>query len=121
MGLFNRLFQQKKASEDKEPKNEHAVIVHFIYYKNDLDPLHDLEKKLDKVIKEKGIGVYDGHEVAVDLSDGFLYMYGLNAEELFKTVKPILEQTDFTRGAMARLRFGGPGSGAREIEVEIEK
>ena len=83
--------------------------------------MHDLEKKLEKVIKEQGVGEYDGHEVAVDMSDGFLYMYGLNAEELFKTVKPTLEQTDFTKGALARLRFGGPGSGTKEIEIEIEK
>jgi hypothetical protein len=55
------------------------------------------------------------------MSDGFLYMYGPNAENLFKAVKCILEETDFTKGSLATLRFGGPGSGAREIEIEIEK
>ena len=121
MGLLDKLFRYKKGAENKGIEYEHAVIVHFTYYKDDLDPLHDLEKKLEKIIKEKGVGEYDGHEIAVDMSDGFLYMYGVNAEELFKTVKPILEQTDFTRGALARLRFGGPEPGAKEIEIEIEK
>ena len=45
-------------------------------------------------------------------------MYGPNAEKPYKEVKPILEITDFTKGVFATLRFGGPGSGAKEIEIE---
>jgi predicted transcriptional regulator len=99
----------------------HSVIVHFTYYKDDLDPLHELETKLEKVIMEAKVGDYDGHEIALDMSDGFLYMYGPNAGDLFKAVKQTLEQTDFTRGAVATLRFGGPDSGASEIEIEVER
>jgi hypothetical protein len=118
MGLFDRLFGQ---SSKRKTTGEHSVIVHFTYYKDDLDPLHALEVKLRKIVEEKGVGKYDGHEIAMDMSDGFLYMYGPNAENLFKEVKPILELTDFTKGALANLRFGGPGSGAKQIEIEIEK
>lgn len=96
-----------------------AVIVEFLYYKDELDELHELDHKLDKIIKERGVGYYDGHEINLDMSDGTLYMYGPKAEELFKAVKPVLEETDFTKTAIARLRFGKPGSGAMEIEVEI--
>lgn len=103
------------------PKDEHAVIVHFIYYKDELDPLHELDTRLEKAIRESGVGYYDWHEIAMDDSDGFLYMYGPNAGELFKVVKPILEATDFTRGAVATLRFGPAGCEAKEIEVEIER
>lgn len=88
--------------------------MHFTYHKDTLDPLHGLEKELEKVIEEKAVGEYDGHEIALDMSDGFLYMYGPNAEKLFKEVKPILEITDFTKGTLATLRFGGPGSGRRK-------
>ena len=99
-------------------RNEHAVIVCFQYGKEDLEPLHSLDSLLDKVIRENNVGQYDWHEIAMDLSDGSIYMYGPNAEELFKAVKPILESTDFMKGAIALLRFG-PALDSNEIEVEI--
>jgi hypothetical protein len=120
MEFFNELFGNENQL-DKGLGRQHAVIVHFTYYKDDLDPLHDLDKKLEEVIKEHNVGVYDGHEIALDMSDGFLYMYGPSAENLFKAVKPTLEGTDFTKGSLATLRFGAVGSGASEIEIDIEK
>ena len=119
MEPFNELFGQ--LPNNGQQSNEHAVIVHFIYFKDELDPLHELDRKLEKVIREQGVGQYDGHEIAMDDSDGFLYMYGPSAEKLFRVVKPVLEQTDFTRGALATLRFGGPGTEAMEIDIEIDR
>ncbi|MGM0579984.1 MAG: hypothetical protein ACQETL_04855 [Bacteroidota bacterium] len=99
--------------------NQHSVLVHFMYYKEELDELHELDDKLDKVINENGVGQYDWHEINMDMSDGTLFMHGPNAEELFKTIKPILEETDFTQGAWAVLRFGGLETDASEIEFQI--
>jgi hypothetical protein len=124
MGILDNFFGQPSKNEEVTANfsgNDHCVIVHFIYYKDELDPLHDLERELERVIEDQGVGQYDGHEIALDMSDGFLYMYGPNAESLFKAVKPALENTDFTKGSLALLRFGGPGSGAKEIEIQIEK
>jgi hypothetical protein len=101
------------------PKHWHSVIVQFMYYKESLDPLHELEDRLRRVIEDKGVGFHDGHEINMDMSDGYLFMYGPNAEVLFKTVKPILEETDFTRNAVAYIRFGPPDADASEIEVNI--
>lgn len=118
MVMFDEFFEN--AHSDLNPrKEEHAVIVNFMYYKENLDPLHNLDRKLEKVISEKGVGKYDWHEINMDLSDGSLYMYGPNAENLFKAVKQTLEETDFMKGAIATLWFGEPGRGAKEIEVEI--
>ena len=111
---LNEIFPEVPPLRDSQ-----AVIIEFLYYKDELDELHQLDEKLNKAIKEKGVGYYDGHEINLDMSDGSLYMYGPNAEELFKAVKPILEETDFTKNAVAYLRFGNPGSDALEIEVEI--
>ena len=121
MALFDKLFKRKDVKDSKASGIEHAVIVRFSYYKDDLDPLHALESRLKAVVKEAGVGEYDGHEIAVDMSDGVLYMYGPNAEALFKAVKPALEETDFARGAWATLRFGAAGSDAKKIEIQIEK
>ncbi len=123
MSIFKKLFgkssveQETQTGNGKEP--EHAVIVYFDYKKISLDPLHELERKLEKVITEKKVGAYDGHEIREDYNDGILYMYGPNAEALFKAVKQTLEATDFMFGATANLRFGPPGDGVKEIEVQI--
>ncbi len=107
----------KKEADDQLLK--HSVIIQFRYGLEELDPLHQLEMELTKLISEKGVGEYDGHEIAMDLSDGFLYMYGPNAEALFKGVQPLLERTEFMKGAIANLRFGPPEEGVSEIEVKL--
>lgn len=105
----------------KEEVVEHAVIIHFKYGKNKMDDLYKLRDKIDKQISRKSLGEYDGHEIATDLSDGYLYMYGHNAEKLFTGIKTILEETDFMIGAKAKLRFGPPADGVKEITIEIGK
>ena len=116
MGLFDKLFGTKKeVMKEKQP--EHAVIVHFNYGIKRLDELHQLEKSLEKVITANNLGEYDGHEIAVDFSDGFLYMYGPNAEVLFKGIKSTLESFDFMKGASAKLRFGPPDPDTKKVEV----
>jgi hypothetical protein len=101
----------------KEP--EHAVIVYFDYKKENLEPLYQLEDRLERVITENKAGEYDGHEISLDYNDGILYMYGTNAEVLFNTVKQTLIAADFMLGAKAKLRFGPPEDGVKEIEVRV--
>jgi hypothetical protein len=123
MGIFNKLFgktnvQQSKQSE-MEAAPEHAVIVRFNYGIQGLDPLHQLEARLEEVITAGNFGEYDGNEIAIDYSDGLLYMYGPNAEILFKAIKPTLESCDFMKGASVKLRFGPPSDDTKELEVTI--
>jgi len=117
MKFLDRLLGKSVIKEEVE----HAVIIHFQYNKDKMDDLYELREKLEEHINKKAIGEYDGHEIATDMSDGYLYMYGKNAESLFKEVKPILEETDFMIGAIAKLRFGPPEDGVKEIKIEIGK
>jgi hypothetical protein len=98
---------------------EHAVVVHFQYGARDLQRLFALEKKLEAAIVSAGVGEFDGNDVAADGSDGYLYMYGPNADRLFETIKPILEATQFMRGAKIKLRYGPPQVGSSERVVVI--
>jgi hypothetical protein len=98
---------------------EHAVIVHFTYGSTNLDRLFELEHQLEAAISAAGVGEYDGNEVAVDGSDGRLYMYGPDADKLFEIIRPILEATSFTRGAEVKKRYGPPQDGVREQVLKI--
>lgn len=98
---------------------EQALIVHFSYGSTHLSRLFALEDKLIEALEKAGAGDFDGNDMAIDGSDGFLYMYGLDADALFKTVKPILETVDFMKGATAKLRYGPLEDGTREVEVAI--
>jgi hypothetical protein len=118
MGLFSKLFGKDSRIEVKPP--EHAVVVHFDYVgSTDLQPIFDLEKRLEAAIVSASVGEYDGNEVAVSGKDGFLYMYGPDADRLFEVVKPILESCTFTRGARVKLRYGPPEDGVRERQLVI--
>lgn len=101
-------------------RDAHSVTVYFQYGRDSLDPLFELEVNLRDAISSEGAGSYDGHEIAVDYSHGCLYMYGLNAELLFRAVESTLRSTDFMAGAIATLRFGGFGTDAPETEIRIE-
>ena len=117
MGFFSRLFAKKKSPVPNSP--EQAVIVHFRYGDTDLERLFNLEEKLEAAISDAGAGEFDGNEMAVDGSDGYLYMYGPDADRLFEVVKPLLEATTFTQGASVTLRYGPPENGVQKVERTI--
>jgi len=96
-----------------------AVVVHFQYGSTDLSRLFELEKKLESAIETAKVGEFDGNEMAVDGSDGFLYMYGPDADRLFDAVKPVLESATFMRGARVTVRYGAPGPDVKSREVVI--
>ena len=87
---------------------QHAVIAHFDYAADSLDALYELEEELEAAINAAGVGELDGNEIAVDLSDGSLYMYGPEAEALFAVVRPILADAECLRNTRVTLRFGPP-------------
>src|SRR6187401_804391 len=102
MGLLDKLFGKRSQAPVAGP--EHAVVVHFQYGSTDLSRLFALEEQLEQVIAAASVGEFDGNEVATDGSDGFLYMYGPDADALFNAVRSTLSVCDFMRGARVKLR-----------------
>ena len=107
-----------KVTEELNPDSEQAVIINFNYNLENFDSLNILEEKIESFLVEKNIGDYDGHEIATDLSDGYLYFYSTNAEILFENIKPTLSSMNFMKGAKARIRFGKPGSKEKEVIIQ---
>ncbi|OJW12370.1 MAG: hypothetical protein BGO49_21190 [Planctomycetales bacterium 71-10] len=98
---------------------EQAVIVQFDYASDSLDALFEVEERLETAVAAAETGEFDGNEMAVDLSDGSLYLYGPDAEALFASVRPILEAADCLRNVRATLRFGPPEDDTPERVEEI--
>ncbi len=107
MSFFSKFLG--KGKKPGEPAAEHAVIAHFNYGQTDLAPLSALEDELIKAIAQASAGEFDGNEVATDGSDGFLYMYGPDADGLYRAIEPVLAASPLMRGATVTLRFGPPG------------
>jgi hypothetical protein len=117
MDMLSRLLGKKRPERQHAP--QHAVIVHFRYGRIDLQPIFALEERLEAAINAAGAGEFDGNEIAEDGSDGYLYMYGPDADALFETIRPILEASDFMGGAFVTLRYGPSEDGVRETEKRI--
>jgi hypothetical protein len=120
MGIFARLFGKKKPEPDKS--KEQSVIVHFQGDRmGSDDDLMGIEEKLEPLIAKAGVGVYDGHGIALDGSGVDLFMYGPDADKLFAVVKPVLEATDFLRGASVTLSYHRYDEEGPETEVKIRQ
>ena len=78
MSFLNNLFEKHGNKSSTEP--EQAVIVHFEAGSPYQSRLFALEDRLEQVIASTGTGELDGNEIATDGSDGYLYMYGPDAE-----------------------------------------
>jgi hypothetical protein len=108
------------ASEAVASAPEQAVVVHFDYGSADWKPFFAFEKLLEDAINKSGAGDYDGNELAVDGSDGSLYMYGPDADKLFAVAKPILLSTSLLKNVTVTLRYGSVKDKlARVVKVRL--
>ncbi len=107
---------------------EQAVLIEFIDYSvrffhegdHDLDPLHKLEQDMMAVIEKAGVGEVDGHELAMDGTDGMYFLYGPDARALFAAIEPLLRASKITYDAKVTLRFGeSDDPSAREEVIQL--
>ena len=98
---------------------EQAVVVKFAYGLESTDAIFALEEQLETAIEKAGVGDFDGDEIAADLSDGYLYMYGPDADAVFRVVEPILKSAAFMHGARVEMIYGTLGEDVPRKVVEI--
>jgi len=106
MGVLSKLIGTRNAAREVRPR--HEVIVHFLYGSTNLQHLYALEDLLRIAISDSSAGEYDDREMANDCSEGHLYMYGPDAEALYRAINPVLAACSFMHGATVTLRFGPP-------------
>ena len=95
------------------PGEEEAVLIRL--EGEDFDIMLQISDKLTEVIERTKVGMFDGNEIGGD--ETVLFMYGPDAELLFKHIEPILRDDEFCRGAKAIIRWGGPGAPQREVTL----
>ena len=117
MGLLSKLFRSKKNVPKGPP--EHEVVVHFFYGSTNYQHMYALEDTIRNTIIEAAVGKYDGHEVADDGSDISFYMYGPDAEALYRVISPLLAESPFMRGATVTLWFGPRKRGTQKRVIEL--
>jgi hypothetical protein len=98
---------------------EQAIIIHFLYGSTDFSKLYALEDRLEETVARTRTGSLDGHEIAKDGRDGYLYLYGPDADALFNAIKSTLAETPFLKGAEVTKRYGQPDKKTRETRLRI--
>lgn len=99
---------------------EQAVLVYLdgkglpkeVYEKYDLSTLED---QLIQAIESQSLGEFDGNEIGPE--ETILFMYTPNAEVLYAGIERILLRHPLCQNAHVLVRYGGPGSQAREIAL----
>jgi hypothetical protein len=122
------LFRRKRADIRKENtahmEENQLVVIQFFYGIENLNELHELERKLDSNMTSTALGKYEGHDISLDFGDGYLYFNGKNADHIFEAIKPILEQHYFMDKSIATLRSGSfenPSAQERDFTIRFSK
>jgi hypothetical protein len=95
----------------------HSIIIEFQYGMDSLEPLFQLEDELRTVVEANGAGRVDGHEIAMDDSDGRIFLYAESASAVMQIIEPVLAKYSFLKGARITMRFGDELDSLSEEEV----
>src|SRR5580704_4306734 len=104
MGLLSRLFGSKNG--EKSGPEAQEVEVHFEYGSTNFQYVYALGDEIQAAIAEAKVGEYDGHAIPADGSDGRYFVYGPDAEAIFRVIAPVLEASPLMRGATITLHYG---------------
>jgi N12 class adenine-specific DNA methylase len=104
MGLLAKIFGAKDSASAGPTVQE--VEVHFSYGSTNYQHLYALEDVIRHAIMDAAVGKYEGHHVSVDGSEGFYYLYGPDAEAIYRVISPVLASSTFMSGATVTLWFG---------------
>jgi hypothetical protein len=129
MGVFSKLLGAFARASEAQPAQsgekalEHptqALIVNFDYGLPSDDPFFELDEVLHEAFLNAAPAEYDGHEIAMDNSDGTFFFYGPSADELLRLAAPLLLKYPFMKGAKCLRRYGkADDDNALEVTTEL--
>ena len=104
MGLLSKLFGSKNSAANGSTDQE--VEVHFEYGSTNFQHAYALGDQIQSAVAEAKVGEYDGHALPADGSEGRYFVFGPDAEAIYKAIAPVLEASPLMRGATVTLRYG---------------
>jgi hypothetical protein len=119
MGLLSKLFGSKEARNGAKGKQE--VEVHFEYGSTNFQFVYALGDQIEQAVTEANVGEYDGHALPADGSEGRYFVFGPDAEEIYRVIAPVLEASSLMRGATVTLWFGPPGRRTPKRVIKLPK
>ncbi|HTC63691.1 MAG TPA: hypothetical protein VK709_12675 [Candidatus Saccharimonadales bacterium] len=117
MGLFSKLFGSRNSEKDGPPMQE--VEVHFAYGSTNFQHVYSFGDVLQHAIAEAKVGEYDGHALPADGSEGRYFVYGPDAEAIYKAIAPVLQASPLMRGATVTLIYGPRRRGTAKRVIEL--
>jgi uncharacterized protein (UPF0332 family) len=90
---------------------EHPIVIKFNYNVEDFDYLDKLQDDIDRAVSYRKIGVYDTYELDEQNNRAIFYLSSADPEMLFKTIKPILEESPILKGALVDMEMGKSADG----------
>lgn len=119
MGLFARLFGRKPRPAER-PDSRECVMVYLdgtslpdeVYQQCDV---MTLSERLGEALERQRLGEYDGDEQGS--TETTLFMYGADAERLFRGVEGVLTAYPLCSNARVVIRRGPPGAPERELRL----
>src|SRR5580765_246700 len=104
MGVLSKLFGSRNAAKNSPAEQE--VEVHFAYGSTNFQYVYSLGDEIQSAIAEAKVGEYDGHALPADGSEGRYFIYGPDAEAIYRAIAPVLQASPLMRGATITLRLG---------------
>jgi hypothetical protein len=117
MGLLSKLFGSKNAGKSGSSAQE--VEVYFAYGSTNFQYVYSLGDQLQTAIAEAKVGEYDGHAIPADGSEGRYFIFGPDAEAIFRVIAPVLEASPLMRGATVTLHYGPRRWGTAKRVVKL--
>jgi hypothetical protein len=84
----------------------HPIVIKFNYKVEDFNYLDKLQDDIDRAVSFRNIGVYDNYELDEDNNRAIFYLTSTDPEMLFKTIKPILQESPILKGALVDIEMG---------------
>lgn len=119
MGLLSKLFGSKGSDKDGPAAQE--VEVHFEYGSTNFQYVYALGDQIQTAVAEAKVGEYDGHALPADGSEGRYFIYGPDAEAIYKAIAPVLESSPLMRGATVTLHFGPRKWGTPKRVIQLPR
>jgi hypothetical protein len=113
LNLLDRFLKSKNAISPITTVYEQAVLIYI--EGEELDGSIPVQEALIDALEDNPIGMFDGNEVGGDQL--VLFLYGPDAELLFKFIETIVRADEFCNGARVVIRWGQPGAPQRELTL----